>query len=212
MKSYGPISLMKIEGKALIQRQIEAIKATFKNFEIILCSGFETYKTVEFIRNNFNDINIRVVENQIHFNSNCCESARLCLHNTNNDKVLLCNGALLLTPDILSSINYQKSTLLYQKEDDDKNFDVGIIENDGILESMSVGIKGKLWSEIIYFSNKKVINSFYNIVSNPDYKNRFLFEAINMVLKNNKIFVNKIDDYPPIKIQNIKTLKRITKI
>lgn len=212
MKSYGPISLMKIEGKTLIQRQIEAIRATFKNFEIILCSGFETYKTVEFIKNNFNDINIRVVENQIHFNSNCCESARLCLHNTNNDRILLCNGALLLTPEILSSINYDKSMVLCQKEDDDKNFDVGVIENDGLLESMSVGIKTNLWSEIVYFSNKKIINSFYSIVSNPDYKNRFLFEAINLVLKNNKMFVADVNDYPPVKIHNIKTLKRITKI
>lgn len=212
MKSYGPISLMKIQGKTLIQTQIEAIKATFKHFEIILCSGFETDKTVEFIKNNFADINIRVVENQVFFNSNCCESARLCLHNTNNDKILMCNGSLLITPDILSAIDYTKSTIICQEKDQYKNFDIGVIEDNGLLESMSVGIKGKFWGEIIYLSNKKIINSFYSTVSNPDYKNRFLFEAINNVLKNNRIMVSEIKEESAIKIQNLKTLKRITKI
>ncbi len=212
MKSYGPISLMKIEGKTLIQRQVEAIKATFKNFEIVLCSGFETQKTVEFVKSNFADVNIRVVENQIHFNSNCCESARLCLHNINNDRILMCNGALLLSPEILRNIDYNVSTVLCQQNDDYKNFDVGIIENGGILESMAVGVKTKLWSEVVYFSNRKAINSLYSIVSNAEYKNRFLFEAINMMLRDNRLFVKENTDLRPVKIQNIKTLKRLTKI
>ena len=212
MKSYGPISLMKIEGKALIRRQVEAIKATFKNFEIILCSGFETQRTVEFVKNNFSEVNIRVVENQIHFNSNCCESARLCLHNTNNSKILMCNGALLLTSDMLRSIDYSKSTVLCQEKDEYKNFEVGVIDNGGTLESMAVGIKTKVWNEVVYLSNKRIINSLYATVSNPEYKNRFLFEAINVVLKDNKMMTTEMQDSPAIKIQNIKTLKRITKI
>jgi len=212
MKSYGPISLMKIEGKALIRRQVEAIKATFKNFEIILCSGFETQKTVEFVKNNFSETNIRVVENQIHFNSNCCESARLCLHNINNSRVLMCNGALLLTSEMLRSIDYSKSTVLCQEKDEYKNFDVGVIENGGTLESMAVGVKTKVWNEIVYLSNKRIINNLYATVSNPEYKNRFLFEAINIILRDNKMMAVETQDFPAIKIQNIKTLKRITKI
>jgi len=212
MKSYGPISLMKIEGKTLIQRQVEAIKATFKNFEIVLCSGFETQKTVEFVKRNFADVNIRVVENQIHFNSNCCESARLCLHNINNDKVLMCNGALLITPEMLRNIDYSESTVLCQEKDEFKNFDVGIIENTGRLESMAVGIKTKLWNEIAFFATRKIINSLYTTISSPEYKNRFLFEAINTVLRDNYVQVKETIDFTAIKIQNIKTLKRLTKI
>ena len=88
MKSYGPIPLIQIEGKTLIEKQIESIRAIFTNFEIILCSGFETEKTVNFVREHFENINIRVVENQVHYNSNCCESARLCINNTMNNKIL----------------------------------------------------------------------------------------------------------------------------
>tara|TARA_R100000008_G_scaffold86093_1_gene77879 strand:- start:11454 stop:12200 length:747 start_codon:yes stop_codon:yes gene_type:complete len=212
MKSYGPISLMKIEGKTLIQRQVDAIKATFKNFEIILCSGFETQKTVEFVKNNFADINIRVVENQMHFNSNCCESARLCLHNINNSRILLCNGALLLTPDMLSSIDYSQSGVLCQEKDEYKNFDVGLIENESVLQSMAVGVKTKLWNEVAYLCGRKIISNLYSTVSNPEYKNRFLFEAINVILKDNRVIVTDILNTSTVKIQNIKTLKRITRI
>jgi bifunctional N-acetylglucosamine-1-phosphate-uridyltransferase/glucosamine-1-phosphate-acetyltransferase GlmU-like protein len=212
MKSYGPISLMKIEGRTLIQRQVEAIKATFKNFEIILCSGFETQKTVDFVKRNFADVNIRVVENQIHFNSNDCESARLCLHNINNDRILMCNGALLITPEMFRSINYAESTVLCQEKDEYRNFDIGIIENSGSLESMAVGVKTKVWNEVLYLANRKIINTLYTTISNPEYKNRFLFEAINVALKNNSIIVKDSLENSLIKIQNIKTLKRITKI
>ena len=36
MKSYGPISLVQVGGRSLIERQIESIQAAFLNFEIIL--------------------------------------------------------------------------------------------------------------------------------------------------------------------------------
>ncbi len=212
MKSYGPISLMKIEGRALIQRQIEAIKSTFKNFEIILCSGYETQKTVEFVKENFADINIRVVENQIHFNSNCCESARLCLNNINNDRVLFCNGALLISPDNLANINYAKSCILSQEKDEHKSFDIGVIDDDERLQSLSIGIKSKVWTEVIYLSGRKVLNHLYKTISTPEYKNRFLFEAVNDILKSNTIITSENLSQPIIKIHNIKTLRRITKI
>ena len=35
MKSYGPISLVRIGEKTLIERQMEAIKASFVNYEVI---------------------------------------------------------------------------------------------------------------------------------------------------------------------------------
>ena len=77
---------------------------------------------------------------------------------------------------------------------------------------MAVGIKTKVWNEVIYLGNRKIIKNLYNTISNPEYKNRFLFEAINVVLKDNKMMAVDTLDAPTIKIQNIKTLKRITKI
>ena len=116
MKSYGPISLVQVGGKSLIERQIESIQAAFLNFEIILCSGFETEKIVNFVKDKYYDVNIRVVENQVHYNSNCCESARLCINNTTNNKILLCGGSVLIHPAHLEMIDLQQSSIVTQDE------------------------------------------------------------------------------------------------
>lgn len=209
MKSYGPISLIKIGGKTLIEKQIEAIKSCFVNFEIIVCSGFETSKIVLFIKNKFPNLNIRVVENQMHYTSNCCESARLCLSNTTNNKILFCNGGVLINSSHLNLINLEKNCILVQDESYDSNFEVGVIENNNILENFSIGIKNKYWSEILYLNDEKEINNLYAIISNPEYKNRFMFEAINEINKNLNIHVIKTSK-PLTKLDNIKTLKRVS--
>ena len=60
MKSYGPIPLIKVDKKTLLQKQIEAIKAVFPKYEIILCSGFDAKKTTEYVKNNFKKENIQL--------------------------------------------------------------------------------------------------------------------------------------------------------
>ena len=159
MKSYGPVPLIKIDGKSLIETQINAIKSTFSNFEIILCSGFETERTVNFIKEKFNNINIRVVENQVHYNSNCCESARLCINNTMNNKILFCGGGVLLTPTCLNLIDLNTSMVVYQNQNDDSNFEVGVVHHENRLEGMSIGVKNQYWIELLYLSDQKT-NSF----------------------------------------------------
>ena len=208
MKSYGPISLIKLGGKTLLEKQIDSISSTFENFEIIICSGFETEKTVEFVKSKFKNLNIRIVENQMHYNSNCCESARLCLNNTMNDRVLFCSGGVLINQSHLNAIDFGKNCALMQNESPDSNFEIGVIENDNLLENFSIGIKNKYWSEIFYLNGSKEISYFLSIVSDPDYKNRFLFEALNEFNKKIKLQIIK-SNKSLLKIDNIRTLKRI---
>jgi hypothetical protein len=213
MKSYGPLPLIKIyNNQSLIERQINAIKSSFVNFEIILCTGYEATKTISFIREKFSDINIRIVENQIHYNSNCCESARLCLNNTTNSNIIICGGGVVLFPSQLSAIDFSYSTVLTQSQIDDSNFEIGVIHNNGNFEQFSLGIKNEYWTEIIYLCGSNTINRFSSIISNVEYKNRFLFEAINDLSKHVKIKVQKNTEKPIVKINNAKTLKRIMKI
>ena len=212
MKSYGPLPLIKIHNKTLIERQINAIKDTFINFEIILCTGYDSVKTINFIREKFSNINIRAVENQIHYNSNCCESARLCLNNTKNDNIIILGGGVLLLPSQLSRLNFSHSTVITQDQPDDSNFEVGVIQNNGNFEQFSLGIKQEYWTEIIYLNGFPTVNKFSNIISNMEYKNRFLFEAINELSKSTQIKVQKNTTKPIVKINNIKALKRIVKI
>ena len=109
-------------------------------------------------------------------------------------------------------MNFSKSCIISQDTDEFKSFDIGVIEDDSRLQSLSIGVKTDAWTEMLYLSDKKSINSLYKIVSNPEYKNKFLFEAVNDLLKNNTILAKKNPSNPIIKIHNIKTLRRITKI
>ena len=84
MKSYGPTALMKIGNSRIIDVQLQSIKSSFKKFEIIICCGFGCDKIAKYVRENYPDCNIRVVENQVHHHSNSCESVRLCLNNISN--------------------------------------------------------------------------------------------------------------------------------
>lgn len=211
MKSYGPISLVNVGNETLLEHQIHAISSAFVNFEIVLCSGFETTKIYNFIKNKFGpSIKIRIVENQVYYHSNCCESIRLCMNNVMTDKLIICGGGVLLTSSYLKSLDLKQSSIVFQDQDCDNLFDVGVIQTENNkLESLSLAVKDKCWTELMYLCGAQMIKSFYQVVSNPEFKNRFFFEAINgwNHRRNLNIYRNSSD--PIIKINNIKTLKRI---
>jgi|TARA_B100000085_G_C18562467_1_gene520159 choline kinase len=213
MKSYGPLSLIDIHGKTLLEHQIQAISSTFINFEIILCSGFETNKVYHFIQNNFPpSLPIRIVENQVYYHSNCCEGLRLCMNNTMNDKIVVCGGGVLLTTDYLRSLNTRRSSIMYQLSDKKENFEVGIVKNEANrLENLSLAVRDRVWTELLYITGTPLVKSFYNMVSKPELKNKFLFEAINNWRGRKSLHLEENANNSIIKIDNIKTLKRIKK-
>lgn len=211
MKSYGSIPLITIKDKALIQRQIETIRATLLNYEIIICAGFESKKITEYVKKNLGHANVRVIENQVHFNSNCCESARLCVGNTMNNRILFLSGSLLLTPEFLSTVDYSKSSIVVQDKNPTMNFEVCGISEKQKLTSLCLGEKNNFWTESVFLKGGETIEKFYDIISNPDFKNKFLFEAINELSKTKEISVMKNSGIPLLKINNLKSLKEIEK-
>ena len=214
MKSYGPISMLKLEdGKSVIEKQIQSIQATFQNFEIIVCVGFESIKIVSFLKTKFSNINIKVVENQMYYNSNCCESIRLCLNTIMNNKIIFFGGGVLFSPLHLDMLNFDNSSIVTQNQIDDSNFEIGIIEERSKLQRLSLGIKDKYWTEILYLNNTNAVNHFYKIVSATEYKNKFMFEAINELCKKQDLYIQEnVIDRPIRKIDNIKVLRKTTKL
>lgn len=211
MKSYGPISLIKLGEKTLLERQIEAITSVFINCEIIICSGFETAKLYNFIRGSFADsqCSIRIVENQVYYHSNCCESLRLCMSNTMNDKIVICGGGVLLSTEYLKSLDLRKSSIVTQDSNPESQFELGVIENGNRLENLSLAIKNPVWTDLVYINGKVQFNSLYNLLCKPELKNKFLFEAINSWSGKKNLQVVKNVSTPIVKISNIKTYKRI---
>tara|TARA_R100000808_G_scaffold20900_1_gene45214 strand:+ start:2079 stop:2873 length:795 start_codon:yes stop_codon:yes gene_type:complete len=209
MKSKGALSLVEVKGKSLLEIQIQAIRAVFTNFEIILCCGYDSKSVYEFIQKRINNVNIRIVENQVYENSNCCETARIALNNTLNEKIIIMNGGLLISASHLKEIDTQKTCILSQANKKMEDFEIGVVESESRVQNMSLGVKERRWLDLLFLSGKKNVKTFYNIVSSMDFKNRFLFEAINELTQD--VCVENVDIRTTrlCKVDSIKSLKRI---
>lgn len=203
MKSYGPLSLINIGRKKLIDLQISSIQNSFENVEIIICLGFDAEKITKYIRSNYPSANIRFVENQLYNTSNSCESLRLSLNNTNNSKVLICDGNLLLNYKCLLKIDTNQSCVLIEKEGC-KTLEIGLNIDNDIVQHFSFGAK-HTWSEIMFLDGIDIIESLRKIIVNYDTKNRFVFEAINELIGLQYNIRSIVNENKIIKINNIKT-------
>lgn len=213
MKSYGPLPMISINSRSVLERQVECIKAAFNNYEIIVCAGFESDRVARFVRNKFPNINIRVVENQIYLNSNCCESARLCLNNTGNTRVMFMGGGIIMSPSVLKQVNFDKSSVLVQKQNDNTNFEVGAVADGDFLSQFNLGVKNRYWTEIFYINGKKTLDYFRDIVGQEDYgsRNLFLFEAVNSLAQRHEICMVENNMKQVLKIDNLKSLRKNVK-
>jgi hypothetical protein len=209
MKSKGALSLVKINEKTLLELQVQVISAVFNNFEIILCCGYDSKSVYDFIKNKLKSTNIRIVENQVYENSNCCETARIAINNTMNDKVVVMNGGLLITPEHLRAININNTCVLSQTQVKLEDFEIGVIQDKDIVQNMSLSIKDRKWLGLLYLNGEKNIKCFYDVVNSINFKNRFLFEAINEMIKVVNIKNVDVTTRGTIKIDSIKSLKRL---
>lgn len=204
MKSYGPTSLVHINDKYLIDLQIEAIKKSFSNYEIILCLGFDAEKVNKHIRHKYKNINIRIIENQVFHLCNSCEGIRLSINNTLNHKILIIDGSLLINKKMLCNIDIDNTCVLIEKYPSD-NLEIGVnINENNQAQHFSFGAY-KTWSEILFLNGQEIIEHMRKFLSHQDSKKKFIFEAINDLLKN-KYEIHCIENkYPIHKINNIKT-------
>jgi hypothetical protein len=208
MKSYGPLPLINISNNKLIDIQINAIQQTFINFEIILCVGFDSEKICKYIRSKYSKFPIRIVENQLFNTSNSCESARLAINNTLNSKILICDGTLMFTHKTLSLINYDHPCAIYEQEPCE-NLEIGInIDDKNDAQHFSFGAKST-WSEIFFLNNADIVESFRKALSFQDSKNKFIFEAINELIKIKYKIKCVKNKHSVQRISNIKTYHSI---
>jgi hypothetical protein len=208
MKSYGPTSLINFKTKKLIDTQIEAINKAFRKYEIILCCGFDVEKVCKYIRSQYHSINVRIVENQLYNNSNSCESVRLALNNTSNNKVFIIDGSLLFNCDLFKD-KINESHVYIEQNKHCENLEVGInINENNVIEFFSYGAIN-CWSEILYLHNKDSIETFRKIISSIDFKNKFIFEALNEFIKTRKELKYIQNKAPVTKVNNIKTYHEI---
>jgi CTP:phosphocholine cytidylyltransferase-like protein len=208
MKSYGPLSLVTVANSRLIDYQIKSVQQYFPNFELIMCLGFDAEKICRYVRANYSGLPIRIIENQLFDSSNACESVRLALNNTFNDRVIICSGNLLFGAKVFDNIDY-KSTCVITEKAPCENLEVGMnVDTNGEVQHFSFGAD-KIWSEILYLHGKDAVEDFRKIVSQPTNKNKFVFEALNDFLAAKHTVRCVVNTSPLRKINNIKTYHAI---
>lgn len=191
MKSYGPVSLIQVDKERLIDYQIKSIKKSHKNYEIVLCVGFESVKVAKYIRSKYKNTNIRIVENQTYTNTNSCESLRIALNNIQNDKIFVIDGNLYFGDKTLKLKNHNNNYVYIDKHS--KNVDIGINLNEKQeVEFFCFGAR-YTFTEIIFLSNYNVIENLYKILCIENYKKKFIFEAINSLIGTSKTPFNTIE-------------------
>jgi hypothetical protein len=208
MKSYGAIPLIPFKTKRLIDLQITSLHNVFKKLEIVLCVGYDADRVCKYIKNKYQNINIRIVENQLFDKSNSCESTRLCLNNINNHNLLICDGSLIIDNKTLKRIDTKKS-YAWTENTINENLEIGInIGEKQTVEHFGFGAY-RTWSEILLLNNYEVIENLRKILSNETYKQKFLFEALNELIKTKHNIQIKENMYPVHKINNIKTYHKL---
>jgi hypothetical protein len=208
MKSYGPTPLININGKCLIDLQIEIIKKCFTKYEIIACVGFDADKISRHIRNKHKNINIRLIENQLYNSCNSCETVRLAINNTLNNKILIFDGSLLINKKAISLINTNINCVLTEHTPSE-NLEIGVnINSDNIAQHFSFGAY-KTWSEILHICGDETLEYLCKFLNHADSKKKFIFESLNDLLKNKQKIVCIENKFPIYKINNIKTYHHI---
>ena len=142
-------------------------------------------KVEKYIRLKHKNINIRIVENQTYSQTNSCESLRIALNNTQNNKIFIIDGNLFFCEKTIKLKSYGMNYVYIDKSS--KNFDIGInLNENNEVEFFSFGAKYN-WSEIVFLSNEQTIENLYRILCSESYKKKFIFEALNSLISINKI-------------------------
>lgn len=213
MKSYGPTPLIELNKKKqkLIDQQIEIIKHAFASFEIIMCCGGDSLRISNYVYSRHKDINIRIIENQIYQTSNSCESLRICLTNTGNDNVLVMSGYTKVNKGLFRNFDFMHSHVIATK-DFAKGFDIGLnIGASNKAEHFSFGAT-LCWLETTFLRGEHIIQNFSRILSQEEYKKKFIFEALNtLVQENNALHAKVINNKRILKIDNISTYNALIK-
>lgn len=211
MKSYGLTCMIDIdENNKLIDYHIASIQEYFKNYEIIICTGFDSEKICKHITQKYYKKNIRIVENPNFEKTGPCESMRLALNNINNNRILIMDGNLIFEHQIFESFNTSTSSIFLTEENINGLEVCANINENGYVEHFSYGGQ-KPWSEIIFLHGKPVVETLRKIVNNKECKRKLVFEAFNEILKYSHKIKCEIKKSNIKKINNIKTYHTMRK-
>lgn len=199
-RGYKNIPLTQINNdETLIDKQINIIDSNYKNYEIIIVSGFEHDKIINHIHNS-GYTNVRIAENKDYKSSNAFDGWRFALNIALTEDTYIIHGDRLFNDSFIKANIRETHTFIHDL--DKNNYDLGISVKDKMFVNMSYGLPN-VWSEI-FFINKSDFNLIRSIAN--QYKQRKIY--------NIECFLNILSNHINISVlsqnaQEIKILKEI---
>ena len=207
MRSYGPRSLLKIkDNMTILENQIRCVNKYLYNPEIIIVSGFQSYKIENSISNKKR--NISIIDNKRWETTNIAASIALGVKKAKNKNILVIYGDLVFNAWTLRAPLGPYSLAIVDKKETMKKEEVGTTIVNNLVENMMFDLPNK-WAQIAYFTGNEY-SLLLNICSQPQYYNRFGFEIINMIIDGGGKFMAYSN--PRMKITDIDSSKDLCRI
>lgn len=204
MKSIGPKCLLKLSSNiSILDYQIKQAKATFKNANIIVLTGFEGDKVKRHIENNYS--NTTVVCDQQYAYSNQTNAILTAIQNIQYLDNLLIVGSGILFKHYPKIKSCNKSILFYLNKDKD-NFNIGSSDKED-TQYLFYGLPNT-WAECVFLNGKAI--EFLLSLNKNIFGQLYLFETINKLLEVNHInFSSQVIDKKNIfKVSSHKDLNK----
>jgi len=184
------VPLFPINNKSLIDYQIESIKSTNINSEIIIISGFEHERIINYIHKSGHK-DIRIFENTNFRNSTTLDGWRMGLNIVNESNVYIIHGDRIFKPEAIQT-SANLGTHLITHKFDKNNYNLGISASSNILLNISYGLPN-IWSEIFYIQ-KEDFHTSRNLINSHKKEKIYNIESfINAMTKKTQIHVVKKD-------------------
>ncbi len=202
MKSYGVKSLIQLTPKInLITHQLEIIRRTFANCEIILVTGFEAERLMDQTPND-----IIKIYNESFEETNVTWSIGLGLRAATTDNIIIIYGDLVFNDKALR-ITLKESALVAGNNIMSDN-EIGCRCNNGMVEFLTYNTTPK-WAQITYTIDFE-LDLLKKYCWDPNNKKLYGFEIINKIIENGGKF--KIIQPPKIKANDIDSSKDLLTI
>jgi CTP:phosphocholine cytidylyltransferase-like protein len=205
MKYAGIRSLIQINGKSLLDLQINSINQSIKDCEIIVIIGFEYEKIIKQFLNKYP--NIRFVYNPLYEFNNIGLSIQLGLYNAIYPNTLIIYGDLLFSKTYLNGVIGEKSKILFDTNTLPDGGKIGGIITGGKVTNLGFGLS-PVFSQIVYFVEKEK-RIMMGLVHEDRIKKMFGFEIISCIIDEGGEFLPRISkEY----IREIDTLTDYNKV
>jgi NDP-sugar pyrophosphorylase family protein len=175
MRSYSAKPIIKIAQKTLIQHQLDIINGQWGKNTTTIVVGYDANKVMNAIPNT----TIKV-ENESYATSNVVRSIGLGLRAHTRDSVIIIYGDLFINASSLRFECGNESFLVVENQNMDINEIGCTISDTNKIEYMRYDTPMK-WAQVAYLTGRE-LELMKNIAWNPNNKNLYGYEAINIIL------------------------------